>query len=71
MDRNEFDQYLNMSRTRLDGPGQTYNVSLSKVTPRHVSCEESPLISALSDASNAVYYSTCITGAVLESSEFN
>lgn len=62
MDRNEFDQYLNMSRTRLDGPGQTYNISLSKVTPRHVSCEESPLISALSDASNAVYYSTCITG---------
>lgn len=48
MDRIEFDQYLNASRTRLS---------------RNAPCEESSaLISALSDASSAVYYSTCITG---------
>ncbi|MBN3302642.1 transcription factor Sox-18A [Amia ocellicauda] len=62
VDRNEFDQYLNMSRTRLDGLGQSYNAPVPKVPPRHISCEESPLISALSDASSAVYYSACITG---------
>ncbi|MBN3325168.1 SX18A factor, partial [Atractosteus spatula] len=62
VDRNEFDQYLNMSRTRLEGPGQHYTASMSKVPPRHISCEDSPLISALSDASSAVYYSACITG---------
>ncbi|KPP73448.1 transcription factor Sox-18-like [Scleropages formosus] len=59
VDRNEFDQYLNMSRTRLEG----YSTAMSKLAGRHTSCEESsPLISALSDASSAVYYSTCITG---------
>uniref|UniRef100_A0A8D0E137 SRY-box transcription factor 18 n=1 Tax=Salvator merianae TaxID=96440 RepID=A0A8D0E137_SALMN len=62
VDRNEFDQYLNMSRTRPDPSGFAYHVSVSKVTPRSLSCEESSLISALSDASSAVYYSTCITG---------
>nr|XP_003220734.1 PREDICTED: transcription factor SOX-18 [Anolis carolinensis] len=62
VDRNEFDQYLNMSRTRPDPPGFAYHVSMSKLTPRSLSCEESSLISALSDASSAVYYSTCITG---------
>uniref|UniRef100_A0A8C4P1M5 SRY-box transcription factor 18 n=1 Tax=Dromaius novaehollandiae TaxID=8790 RepID=A0A8C4P1M5_DRONO len=62
VDRNEFDQYLNMSRTRPDASGLPYHVSLSKVTPRSISCEESSLISALSDASSAVYYSPCITG---------
>ncbi|XP_062977090.1 transcription factor SOX-18 [Elgaria multicarinata webbii] len=62
VDRNEFDQYLNMSRTRPDPSGFAYHVSMSKVTPRSLSCEESSLISALSDASSAVYYSTCITG---------
>ncbi|XP_057175187.1 transcription factor Sox-18 [Triplophysa rosa] len=48
MDRIEFDQYLNASRTRMsrNAPGE----------------ESSALISALSDASSAVYYSTCITG---------
>ncbi|XP_070600533.1 transcription factor SOX-18 [Erythrolamprus reginae] len=60
VDRNEFDQYLNMSRTRPDPSGFAYHVSMSKVTPR--SCEDSSLISALSDASSAVYYSACITG---------
>ncbi|KAL4655450.1 transcription factor Sox-18-like [Arapaima gigas] len=59
VDRNEFDQYLNVSRTRLEG----YGATVSKLVSRHTSCEESsPLISALSDASSAVYYSTCITG---------
>ncbi|NWR05434.1 SX18A factor, partial [Paradoxornis webbianus] len=62
VDRNEFDQYLNMSRTRPEASGLPYHVSLSKVTPRSISCEESSLISALSDASSAVYYSPCITG---------
>ncbi|KAH0619265.1 hypothetical protein JD844_019161 [Phrynosoma platyrhinos] len=62
VDRNELDQYLNMNRTRPDPPGFAYHVSMSKVTPRSLSCEESSLISALSDASSAVYYSTCITG---------
>ncbi|XP_062871603.1 transcription factor Sox-18A [Trichomycterus rosablanca] len=48
VDRHEFEQYLSASRTRAN---------------RNVSCEESStLISVLSDASNAVYYSTCITG---------
>lgn len=48
MDRIEFDQYLNASRTRMsrNAPGE----------------ESSALISALSDASSAVYYSACITG---------
>ncbi|XP_051518619.1 transcription factor Sox-18A-like [Myxocyprinus asiaticus] len=48
VDRIEFDQYLSASRTRLS---------------RNAPCEESSaLISALSDASSAVYYSACITG---------
>ncbi|XP_060692050.1 transcription factor Sox-18 [Hemiscyllium ocellatum] len=62
VDRSEFDQYLNLARTRLDAPGQTFQVSLSKLNPRGVSCEESSFISALSDASNAVYYSACLSG---------
>lgn len=48
VDHHEFEQYLSASRTRVN---------------RSLACEESStLISALSDASNAVYYSTCITG---------
>lgn len=48
VDHHEFEQYLNASRTRIN---------------RSSACEESStLISALSDASNAVYYSACITG---------
>nr|XP_033818653.1 transcription factor SOX-18 [Geotrypetes seraphini] len=62
VDHNEFDQYLNMSRTRYEVPRQAYHVSLPKAAPRTISCEESSLISALSDASSAVYYSPGITG---------
>ncbi|XP_026877420.2 transcription factor Sox-18A [Electrophorus electricus] len=48
VDRHEFEQYLNAGRTRLNPSG---------------ACEESStLISALSDASSAVYYSACISG---------
>lgn len=48
VDHHEFEQYLSASRTRVN---------------RSTACEESStLISALSDASNAVYYSACITG---------
>ncbi|KAI4901091.1 hypothetical protein NFI96_010465 [Prochilodus magdalenae] len=47
VDRHEFEQYLSASRTRVS----------------RSACEESStLISALSDASSAVYYSACITG---------
>ncbi|KAL2103516.1 hypothetical protein ACEWY4_000384 [Coilia grayii] len=62
VDRHEFDQYLSASRTRLGDGG--YGVGLPKHGGgRHSSCEDSsPLISALSDASSAVYYSACITG---------
>ncbi|KAM8947380.1 transcription factor SOX-18 [Pelodytes ibericus] len=61
LDRNEFDQYLNMSRTHISGPG--YHLPLSKLNgSRTIPCEESSLISALSDASTAMYYSPCITG---------
>lgn len=65
VDRNEFDQYLDSSRTRLEcsAAAQGYGATMSKVSSRHISCEESsPLISALSDASSAVYYSACISG---------
>ncbi|KAJ8408951.1 hypothetical protein AAFF_G00239720 [Aldrovandia affinis] len=70
VDRNEFDQYLDSSRTRLEcsaaaaAAAHGYGgAAVSKATSRHTSCEESStLISALSDASSAVYYSACITG---------
>ncbi|KAG8447203.1 hypothetical protein GDO86_014609 [Hymenochirus boettgeri] len=58
-DRNEFDQYLNSSRTH--GPG--YHQTMSKLgASRTLPFEESSLISALSDASIAMFYSNCITG---------
>ncbi|XP_055508633.1 transcription factor Sox-18A [Leucoraja erinacea] len=61
VDRSEFDQYLNLARTRAaDNSGQTFHVALSKLNPR--GCEESSFISVLSDASNAVYYSACLSG---------
>ncbi|XP_066528102.1 transcription factor Sox-18A [Hoplias malabaricus] len=47
VDRHEFEQYLSASRTRVS---------------RSICEESSALISALSDASSAVYYSACITG---------
>nr|XP_004669586.2 transcription factor SOX-18 [Jaculus jaculus] len=63
VDLNEFDQYLNCSRTRPDATTLPYHVALTKLGPRAMSCpEESSLISALSDASSAVYYSACISG---------
>nr|XP_023681376.1 transcription factor Sox-18-like [Paramormyrops kingsleyae] len=67
VDCNEFEQYLSTGRTRPEGTAaaaaQGYGAVVSKLASRHISCEQSsPLISALSDASSAVYYSTCITG---------
>uniref|UniRef100_A0A3B5MDY8 SRY-box transcription factor 18 n=1 Tax=Xiphophorus couchianus TaxID=32473 RepID=A0A3B5MDY8_9TELE len=89
VDRHEFDQYVNMGRSReepyggcgggskvLGGcnaiGGSSSNSIVSTIINRDVSsimsgaggCDDgsSPLISALSDASSAVYYSACITG---------
>ncbi|XP_006896968.1 PREDICTED: transcription factor SOX-18 [Elephantulus edwardii] len=63
LDLTEFDQYLNCNRTRPDAAALPYHMALAKLGPRAMSCpEESSLISALSDASSAVYYSACISG---------
>ncbi|KAM9296119.1 transcription factor SOX-18 [Gastrophryne carolinensis] len=61
VDRSEFDQYLNMSRTPVALTG--YHLPMARMaSARTMTCEEGSLISALSDASTAVYYSPCITG---------
>ncbi|XP_074537890.1 transcription factor Sox-18 [Halichoeres trimaculatus] len=96
VDRHEFDQYVNVGRSREDAYGRCgggskvvsgrsssmggggvntsvggvntsvggVNTSVGGVLNGAAGCDESssPLISALSDASSAVYYSTCITG---------
>ncbi|XP_053172872.1 transcription factor Sox-18B [Scomber japonicus] len=82
VDRHEFDQYVNVGRSREDayggcgggpkvllgrsssGLGSSINSSVNSIMNGAGGCDEgvSPLISALSDASSAVYYSACITG---------
>ncbi|XP_042347872.1 transcription factor Sox-18B [Plectropomus leopardus] len=90
VDRHEFDQYVNVGRTREEAYGRggscgggskvlsgrssssvgsgmngsILNRDVSSILSGAGGCDEgsSPLISALSDASSAVYYSACITG---------
>ncbi|KAJ8017265.1 hypothetical protein DPEC_G00016020 [Dallia pectoralis] len=78
VDRHEFDQYLTANRTRggegyggafvpISKPLEGYgggggSLSKSRGPGTFEETQSSPLLSALSDASSAVYYSTCITG---------
>ncbi|XP_028266692.1 transcription factor Sox-7 [Parambassis ranga] len=73
VDRHEFDQYVcNMGRSREEayalgggcGGGSKVLGGRSTIMSGVSGCDDgsSPLISALSDASSAVYYSACITG---------
>ncbi|KAF7199051.1 transcription factor Sox-18 [Nothobranchius furzeri] len=78
VDRHEFDQYVNVGRSQEEvyglgcgGGSKVMGGCVSSIVGRDVGVcmgaagaddGSSPLISALSDASSAVYYSTCITG---------
>ncbi|CAN9515284.1 unnamed protein product [Ophioblennius macclurei] len=70
VDRHEFNQYVDVGRSReevnvLGGGGSKVLDGRSGLSSGVMSgCDDgsSPLISALSDASSAVYYSACITG---------
>lgn len=74
VERHEFDQYVNAGRIREEAFGRGVGVlkipsgrgssGVASVMSAASSCDEgsSSLISALSDASSAVYYSACITG---------
>ncbi|XP_053279940.1 transcription factor Sox-18 [Pleuronectes platessa] len=75
VDRHEFDQYVNTGRSRDEafglgvgcGGGSKAPGGRSSIMSRDAmlsACDDgsTPLISALSDASSAVYYSACITG---------
>lgn len=70
VDRHEFDQYVNVGRSREEAYGRgglalkVQSERSSSILNGAAGCDEgsSPLISALSDASSAVYYSACITG---------
>ncbi|XP_061781735.1 transcription factor Sox-18B [Nerophis lumbriciformis] len=64
VDRHEFDQYVNAARNRDEAHGASKVLVWRGGGASRDGGEEgvSPLISALSDASSAVYYSACITG---------
>lgn len=64
VDRHEFDQYVNAGRSREEAFGHGGGAFKVQGGRGGSGCDDgsSPLISALSDASSAVYYSACITG---------
>ncbi|XP_060930342.1 transcription factor Sox-18 [Limanda limanda] len=68
VDRHEFDQYVNSGRSRDEAFGLGVGCGGGAKVPGGrgllSACDDgsTPLISALSDASSAVYYSACITG---------
>ncbi|CAL9702763.1 unnamed protein product [Knipowitschia caucasica] len=73
VDRHEFDQFMRRSReeaygltklSRSSANGSMVSRDVNSVMASGSGCEDasSPLISALSDATSAVYYSACISG---------